>query len=416
MSVELIMPKAGLTMIEGTIGQWTAEEGAFVKKDTPVLEIENEKTTMDVEAKADGILHIAAEPGSVVAVGGVIGLIFESQEEYDSFMADGNTATGDTETAERGRGAAAGFDSQSGPAPAARGGRVRATGLARKLARQEAIDLSLVPGSGPAGRVVAEDVRRYAAEAERGAESSGHTGGIVSPGQAAAPDEIRKIPLSGIRRTIARNMQDSLQNIAQASASVEVDVTELLALHRKLREKEDFAGCRITVNDLLAKATVQMLRKHPLANATFDGAEISSHSSINLSVAVGAEAGLMVPVVRGAEKMTLSQLSGAIRDLAERAKAGMLAHGEQGGGTFTITNVGMYPIDAGTPVINPPQVAIAGFGRTCRKPVIRDGEICARDRMNIFFTFDHRVFDGLEVGRILQDLKEFVENPELMLI
>ncbi|WP_246019668.1 dihydrolipoamide acetyltransferase family protein [Bacilliculturomica massiliensis] len=414
MSVELIMPKAGLTMIEGTVGQWKAEEGTFVKKDDPVLEIENEKTTMDVEAKADGILHIAAQSGSVVAVGGIIGYIFESQEEYGAFTAAGDAPkeeAGDGPKQKTGNEPKAQVSPQSPEPPAEKGGRVRATGLARKLAREENIDLSAVRGSGPAGRVVAEDVRRFAAAA--GAAGVPGCDGSL---EQAEPGEVKRIPLSGIRRTIARNMQDSLQNIAQASASVEVDVTDLLALHRKLREKAEFSGCRITVNDLLAKATVQMLKKHPLANATFDGSEISSYSDVNLSVAVGAEAGLMVPVVKGADKMTLAQLSGAIRELAGRARTGSLVHGEQSGGTFTITNVGMYPIDAGTPVVNPPQVAIAGFGRSCKKPVIRNGEICARDMMNIFFTFDHRVFDGLEVGRILQDLKEYVENPELMLI
>lgn len=419
MSVELIMPKAGLTMIEGTVGRWKAEEGAFVKKDEPILEIENEKTTMDVEAKTDGYLHIAAKTGDVVAVGGVIGYLMETEEEYAAFSAGKGAAAqgkgkGSGDDSEPGHSGHCGqaetkksMEAKNGGGGSASGRRVRATGLAKKMAAQEGIELSQIRGSGPGDRIMAKDVGEFLAMDRQGGAFCQTTQGL---------GEIKKIPLSGIRRTIARNMKNSLLDMAQASAAVEVDATALLALHGRLRAKAELTGCRITVNDLLAKATVEMLKKHPLANATFDGTEISSYTSVNLAIAVGAEAGLMVPVVKNADEMSLTQLSRAIRDLAETARAGKLADGQQSGGTFTITNVGMYPIDLGTPVVNSPQVAIAGFGRCSKKPVVRNDEICIRDMINVFFTFDHRVFDGLEVGRILIDLKEYIEHPELMLI
>ena len=209
-------------------------------------------------------------------------------------------------------------------------------------------------------------------------------------------------------------MYTSLQEMAQCTAAVEVDVTDLLAYRQKLVGQEAFLGCKVTVNDLLCMATVKMLKKHPMANATFDGSMLSVHSSVNLSVAVAAEAGLMVPVVKGADRMGLVELHQAMKDLADRARDKQPRDGDQSNGTFTVSNVGMFPIDWSTPIINPPQVAILGFGRSVKKMAVVGDEPKIRSMMHMFLTFDHRVFDGLEVGRILEDMKTLVENPELI--
>ena len=209
-------------------------------------------------------------------------------------------------------------------------------------------------------------------------------------------------------------MYTSLQEMAQCTAAVEVDVTDLLAYRQKLVGQEAFLGCKVTVNDLLCMATVKMLKKHPMANATFDGSMLSVHSSVNLSVAVAAEAGLMVPVVKGADRMGLVELHQAMKDLADRARDKQLRDGDQSNGTFTVSNVGMFPIDWSTPIINPPQVAILGFGRSVKKMAVVGDEPKIRSMMHMFLTFDHRVFDGLEVGRILEDMKTLIENPELI--
>ena len=289
-------------------------------------------------------------------------------------------------------------------APESGGKRVRITGLARKMAHQNQIPLTELKGTGPNGRIIAQDVKDYLA---------------AKAAPAAAPvrqteDEVKKIPLSGIRKAIARNMYTSLQEMAQCTAAVEVDVTDLLAYRQKLVGQQAFLGCKVTVNDLLCMATVKMLKKHPTANATFDGSMLSVHSSVNLSVAVAAEAGLMVPVVKGADRMGLVELHQAMKDLADRARDKQLRDGDQSNGTFTVSNVGMFPIDWSTPIINPPQVAILGFGRSVKKMAVVGDEPKIRSMMHMFLTFDHRVFDGLEVGRILEDMKTLIENPELI--
>lgn len=412
MSFELVMPRAGLTMVEGTIATWLAAEGSEVKKGDAIMEFENEKNTIEFACTHDGILHITAPEGETVAVGAPIGMVAESKAEYDALCGGSAPAAPAAEAtpASVEAPAAAPVAAPAAPAPAAAdAGRVRATGLAKKMAKQKGVALSAVKGTGPNGRIIAQDILDYL-EAQKNAPAA-------SAAAAAAPDDVvTEIQMTGIRKAIAKNMYNSLQDMAQCTAAVEVDVTELLAYRQKLVENQEYLGCKVTVNDLLAMATVKMLQKHPAANATFDGKILSVHSAVNLSVAVAAEVGLMVPVVKNAERMSLVQLHNAMNDVAVRARDQKLKGGEQGGGTFTISNVGMFPIDWSTPIINPPQVAILGFGRSVKKPVVVGDDIKVRSMMHVFLTFDHRVFDGLEVGRILSDMQKLLEHPELITV
>lgn len=412
MSFELVMPRAGLTMVEGTIATWLAAEGSEVKKGDAIMEFENEKNTIEFACTHDGILHITAPEGETVAVGAPIGMVAESKAEYDALCGGSAPAAPAAEAtpASVEAPAAAPVAAPAAPAPAAAdSGRVRATGLAKKMAKQKGVALSAVKGTGPNGRIIAQDILDYL-EAQKNAPAA-------SAAAAAAPDDVvTEIQMTGIRKAIAKNMYNSLQDMAQCTAAVEVDVTELLAYRQKLVENQEYLGCKVTVNDLLAMATVKMLQKHPAANATFDGKILSVHSAVNLSVAVAAEVGLMVPVVKNAERMSLVQLHNAMNDVAVRARDQKLKGGEQGGGTFTISNVGMFPIDWSTPIINPPQVAILGFGRSVKKPVVVGDDIKVRSMMHVFLTFDHRVFDGLEVGRILSDMQKLLEHPELITV
>jgi pyruvate/2-oxoglutarate dehydrogenase complex dihydrolipoamide acyltransferase (E2) component len=193
-------------------------------------------------------------------------------------------------------------------------------------------------------------------------------------------------------------------------------VTELLALREKFVADQEQLGCKITVNDLLCKMLGKVVAKHPLANATFDGKTLYSHKHVHLSVAVATEDGLMVPVVRNIDTLTLTEINAQIKTLAQKAKDKQLTADEQSGGTFTITNVGMFPIDLATPVINLPQTCICGFGRPRLEPaVLPDGTIGPRQMMNVFLTFDHQVIDGLECGRIFQDIQYDLEHPEMIL-
>ena len=402
MSIELVMPRAGLTMVEGTISSWMVQEGAAVNKGDAIMEYENEKNVITFNCSAAGILHITATEGTTVPVGGPIAVLAESQEEYQALLGGGAPAPA----------AAPATEASSAPA-VAQDSRIKATGYAKKLARENQVQLSAVKGTGPNGRVLAQDVLDHLAKAPAAAPVAAAVPAFVSAGDAAV-DVVTNIPMTGIRKAIANNMYNSLQSMAQCTAAAEIDVTDLLAYRQKLVAQQEFLGCKVTVNDLLSMAVVKMLKKHPLANATFDGKTISSHSSVHLSVAVAAEAGLMVPVVRNADRMSLVQLHNATKDLADRAREKKLHDGEQANGTFTISNVGMFPIDWSTPIINPPQVAIMGFGRAVKKMAVVNDQPAVRSMMTMYLTFDHRVIDGLEVGRIMADMQTLLCNPELI--
>lgn len=411
MSIPVVMPKAGLTMVEGTISEWKVAEGAAVNKGDVLMEYENEKNVIECTALASGLLHITAQEGETVPVGEPIALLAETPEEYAALVG-GASAPAAQEAAS----ASAPAAQKAMPAPAApqSGARIRATGLAKKLARAYGVDLAQVtPSGGPDGRrIVAKDV-----EAFRAAPKAAAPAPMASPAPAAVADEVTAIAWTGVRKTIARNMFNSLQTTAQNTCTCKVDVTELLALRQKLVDDQDELGCRITVNDLLCKMLGKVLLKHPLANATFDGKTVFSHSHVQLSVAVATEDGLMVPVVRNIDTMSLTEINAAIKTLAQQAKDKTLPADAMSGGTFTITNVGMFPIDGGTPVINLPQTAICGFGRPVLEPaVLPDGTIGPRQKMNVFLTFDHQVIDGLECGRIFKDIQYYMEHPEMILV
>jgi pyruvate dehydrogenase complex dihydrolipoamide acetyltransferase long form len=408
MSFELVMPRAGLTMVEGTIASWLAAEGQQVKKGEAIMEFENEKNTIEFNCTHEGILHITAPEGETVAVGAPIGIVAENQAEYDAIC--GAAAPAPAPAAVEQPAAPAPVSAPAAPAAVEDTTRVRATGLAKKMAKQHGVTLSAICGTGPNRRIIAQDVLDYL-EAQKSAPAP-----AAAPAAPAADDVITEIQMTGIRKAIAKNMYGSLQEMAQCTAAVEVDVTELLAYRQKLVDNQEYLGCKVTVNDLLAMATVKMLQKHPTANATFDGKTLFVHSAVNLSVAVAAEVGLMVPVVKNAQRMSLVELHNAMSDVAVRARDQKLKGGEQAGGTFTISNVGMFPIDWSTPIINPPQVAILGFGRAVKKPAVVGEDVKIRSMMHVFLTFDHRVFDGLEVGRIMADLQKLLEHPELITV
>lgn len=417
MSVEIVMPRAGLTMVEGTISEWKVAEGAQVNKGDVLMEYENEKNVIECEALESGVIHLVAKEGETVPVGGVIAVMAADQGEYDALVNGGASAAAAPAAEEKGCArecpTCVHTNAAAPTAPAVTGGRIRATGLAKKLAREAGIDLALVqPSGGPDGtRIVAKDVENYLKAPKPAAAAA-----PVAAAAASVEDEISEIPWTGVRKTIARNMMNSLQSMAQNTCTLEVDCTDLLALREKFVADQEMLGCKITVNDLLCKMLGKVVAKHPLANATFDGKTLYTHKHVHLSVAVATEDGLMVPVVRNIDTLSLTEINAKIKDLAQRAKEKKLDGSEMTGGTFSITNVGMFPIDYGTPVINPPQTCICGFGRPKLKPaVLPDGTIGPRMMMNVFLTFDHQIIDGLECGRIFKDLEYYILHPEMIL-
>ena len=368
--VEIPMPRAGLTMVEGTIAQWKVSEGAEVAKGDVVMEFENEKNTIDYEIVHGGFLHQVVSEGDTVKVGEPIAYVAETKEAYDALVSGGAPAPAGEKGCARECPTCVHTAAPAAAAPAVSSavrtdGHIRASGLAKKMAKEAGIDIRAVSPSGGDG---------------------------------------------------TRIMMNSLQTMAQNTCTLEVDCTDLLALREKYVADQEMLGCKITVNDLLCKMLGKVVAKHPLANATFDGKTLYTHKHVHLSVAVATEDGLMVPVVRNIDTLSLTEINAKIKDLAQRAKEKKLDGSEMTGGTFSITNVGMFPIDYGTPVINPPQTCICGFGRPKLKPaILPDGTVGARMMMNVFLTFDHQVIDGLECGRIFKDLEYYILHPEMIL-
>lgn len=430
---EIFMPKAGMDMKEGRLIRWLKEIGDHVEKDEPIMEIETDKITMEAEAPATGIL-LAKLIGdeTTVPVLQTIGYIGQPGEK----IPDAPIAAADTPAAAPVETAA------ETAAPASKlpvlNGSVAATPYAKKLAAEKGVELAAVTASGPAGEVRASDVLAAAqsgavnatALAKKYAEvngvdlsavsGTGHDGKIrkndVLNAAAPAQREITRIPLTPIRKAIARNMFNSLHSMAQTSDSVESDVTELMALRQRLLAHKDELGTKITINDLLSYAAVKMLKTHPLANASFSDTEILCYPDVNLSMAVATDYGLTSPVVHGADRMSLVELSLAMRDLVVRARDRKLTADDQQGGTFTLTNMGIFPVDNFNPILPTPQSCIIGFGRCVEKPAVYQGQICIRTMMVLSVTYDHRVFDGGEVGSIMKTMKEYLETPELFLV
>ena len=417
--IKFVMPKAGLTMIEGTIAEWLVEEGQEIKKGEAAFSYENEKTTIDCEAPENGFIHIVANVGDVVKVGEPVAYIAKNKEEYEKMLATGSVdkkkeAMCANECSPCARKVAENHAAKIMEdmivKEKSESKRVKSSGLARNIAKNKGVDINLIKGTGPNGRVVAKDVHAYL---EQQTVIQSESKAPVVP---ISTGEVVRTTMTPARKAIASNLRYSIDTMVQASSNTEFDVTELFALREKLVEQQEYLGWKITINDLLVMATVKVLEKHPLLNATFDGEVLTSYPNVNINIAVGAEAGLAIPVVRDADKMTLLELSKALKDIAVRAREGKIRPGEQSGGYFTVSNVGMYPIDFGSPIANAPQVGLFAFGRPRDRLARINGEICDRKMMHVMFIFDHRVFDGLEQGKIMKDLQMYLEHPELMLV
>ena len=403
---EIFMPKAGMDMKEGRLIRWLKDVGDPVELDEPIMEIETDKITMEAEAPATGfLLAKLAENGAVVPVLQTIGWIGPKGAPVPAAPpARGKAAPGPSVPVPVPVPAAPAAAPGMGAAPSFRG-LVAATPYARRLAKEKRIDLAALASDGPvrAGKVLAYSAPAPAAP------------GLPRSAPAAGSREPVHIPLTPARKAIARNMYQSLQTMAQTSDSVEVDVTELTAIRRSLAVCKDQLGVKISINDLLSYAAVRMIRTHPLANATFAESEIVSYPYVNLCTAVATEYGLTSPVVRDADAMNLWELSKAVHDVTKRARDQKLTADDLTGGTFTLTNMGIFPVDNFNPILPAPQSCILGFGRCVEKPAVWDGQICIRTRMVLSVTYDHRVFDGGEVGAIMRTMKEYLENPSLFL-
>jgi pyruvate dehydrogenase E2 component (dihydrolipoamide acetyltransferase) len=402
MATEIKLPRLGQGMESGTIVKWLKSEGDKVEKGEPLYELDTDKVTQEVEADASGVLLKIAVAEGEVPVGRTIAVIGEQGETV--------------EVAEEPRQEAAQRPVRvSGPVEAVRGsrevppveasnGRIKASPLARRIARERGIDLAAVAGTGPEGRVVAEDVERAAAQ------------GAPAPVAAAPeplPQEVEVEQLTSMRKTIARRLTEAWQ-APVFQLGITVDMGRALELRKRLVDMQG-DGVKPTISDLLTKVSAMALMRHRDVNALYKGDAIELYPTANVGIAVAIPHGLVVPVIQGCERKTIAEIAAARAGLVDRARSGKLQQADLDGGTFTISNLGMFGIERFIAVLNPPQVAILAVGSTEEKPVVVDGQVVVRSRLELTLTCDHRAVDGATGAQFLGDVKAFLEEPGLAL-
>ena len=453
MAVELRMLQMDQTMTKGKIGKWLVKEGDTVTEGQPLLEIETDKVVHEQESPTEGVIaQILVEEGTNVPVNALLAVIGAPGEEVARVEAD--TAAAQQEPEEKEPVQPAQPKATLSPTTVA----PKASPAARQLAEKLAIDLTEVTASGPGGRILEGDVQRYIdlrgpvptetarlkasplarrLAKEHGVSLSSITGSgpdgrivrddVLQVSASTAPEiptvempalqqGAEVIAMDGIRGIIAERMTLSVQTNASVTLHTEVDATAFVELRGMLNDKLQAREVSITYTDLLVKVVANALREHPRLNTTLTDEGIHLLPEINIGVAVALEDGLVVPVVRDADKARLSEISTQVKDFAERARSNQLTPGELQGGTFTVTNLGNFGIDAFTPIINPPESAILGVGRILKKPVVHEDEIVVRSMLTLSLTFDHRVVDGAPAAQFLQTVSDCIQDPYLLLV
>jgi pyruvate dehydrogenase E2 component (dihydrolipoamide acetyltransferase) len=401
LATQVIMTKLGLTMKEGTVVNWLKKEGERVEKGEPLLEVETEKISSELEAPASGVLlKITAQKGATVPVSGLLGIIGEPGEDVSSIQ---NNVTKAEISAARPE-----IEVQKPVEAEVSPEKVRISPLARKIAEEQKVDLTKITGTGPDGRIVKEDVLRALGKAETARPS---TPSLSKEGVEVA--EI--IPLVGTRKTIADRLSQSYNSAVHTTVMTEVDMTEASNFRKDLLAKvKDETGISLTYTSMIVKAAALALRQHKIVNSTLEDQEIKILKNVNVGVAVDVEEGLIVPVIRDADQKSLSEIATLLAKLAEKARNRTLTMEEVSAGTFTVTNLGMLGVHTFIPIINPPQAAILGAGTIEDKPVIAKGKIEARSRLNLSLVYDHRIINGAEAARFLQTMKRILENPSAL--
>ena len=417
---EVTMPSMGADMTEGTIAKWLVAEGEKVGRGDKLAEIETDKTVVEMEAYAEGLLRkIIVEEGSLVQVGTVIAYIGDADDEVPEAAAPATEAPKAEEAAPAPAAAAPAPTpapvQQAAPAPApvaaapaVAGGRVKASPIARKIAEEKGIDIAAVTGTGPGGRITKSDVENFTPSP--GFAASGGRSPVVIDGS--------DTPLTSMRQAIARVVVRSKTEAPHYYVTHEIDMGAAMTFRKQLNEALAEAGDRVSVNDLILKAVTNALIKYPKWNSFFDGDKLIGHSSINLGVAIALEEGLIVPAVVGIQDMSLIEISRAVRDLGKRARGdgGSLTQAEMTSGTFGTSNLGMFGTDTFAAIIVPPNAGIIAVGTVKAKPVVRDGEIVVGSMMNATISADHRVGDGAEAAIFLGEFQKNLENPTRLML
>ena len=396
MSTNVIMPALGFDMTEGLLARWLKNEGDPVEKGQAIAEIETEKATVEIEAAAAGILaKIVVRAGETVPVGTVIGVIAGAGERVAATPAPPEAHPPAPAP-------------EAGKAATPSGARVKASPVARKMAEEAALDLSGIKGTGPDGRVLERDVQ--AAIAARPAPESPAVPSGPPPGVPAGPPPGATAPLSRMRQTIARRMTESKTTAPHFYVTVEIDMDEAMKVREQLNRLAPEAE-RISVNDMIVAAAARTLARFPALNASYRDGNLEMHSRVNIGIAVALEDGLIPAVLRDADKKTLRNIAAESRGMTERARANKLRSDDLGGGTFTVSNLGMFDVDEFIAIINPPEAAILAVGAVTRRPVAAAGEVGIASLVKTTLSVDHRVCDGAQAGRFLQEFKKLLENP-----
>ncbi|MBV46236.1 MAG: dihydrolipoamide acetyltransferase [Dehalococcoidia bacterium] len=431
MATELKMPQMGYDMEEGTVVRWLKEEGSAVNRNEAVAEIETDKAIVEFESDSEGVLlKIIAPEGTVVPVGQTIAVIGDEGEETDNISIldlrppeEGKSdptknATPPTEPQE-----STPALSVTKEASEVSTGRILSTPIARRMAEERNIDLSYISGSGPGGRITKNDVENYKPDnsnVEKPAEPSISVAPtsttIVVSNTDSHSKTSEKQPISKMRQQIARVTVKSKTEKPHFYVSADINMTNAMSIRKQINEQLKDDGVRLTVNDLIVKACIQALTKYPKFNAYYEEDGIQYNDKINIAVAIAEEEGLIVPAILDCGEKSLRQVSQMIKDLADRSSNGTLSPQEYSGGTFAISNLGMFDVSSFVAIIHPPQSAVLAVGTVSEKPIVTDGEITVGQVMTATISADHRIVDGAEGAQFLIEVKRLLQSPTSLLV
>ena len=413
---EVTMPSMGADMTEGTIVKWLKAEGDQVGRGDKLAEVETDKTVVEMEAYAEGLLRkIVVSEGSLVQVGAVIAFIGDADDDIPEVATAAPAAEAASEAPAATPAPAAPAPEpvqQAAPAPvavpASQGGRIKASPIARKIAEEKGVDIAAITGTGPGGRITKSDVENFTPS----------PGFAVSGGRSPVVLDGSDTPLSSMRQAIARVTVRSKTEAPHYYVTHEIDMSAAMTFRRQLNEALAEEGDRVSVNDLILMALTKTLIKYPKWNSFFDGDKLIGHPSINLGVAIALDEGLIVPAVIDIQNMSLVEISRAVRDLGKRARGdgGNLTQAELTQGTFGTSNLGMFGTDTFSAIIVPPNAGIIAVGTVKEKPVVRDGKVVVASMMNATISADHRVGDGAEAAVFLGEFQKNLENPARLML
>lgn len=407
-------------MEDGVISKWLKAVGEPVQRGEPLFEVESDKVTTEVEAPTDGVLRqIVVGEGQKIDVGTVLAVIAAPGEATggESAKPAANPASHAATTNGGAKDAGTAVATASAPpaAPAV-AEKIFITPRARKVAQELGVDITLIKGTGPSGRILERDIVAAAPSATVPAAPQPATP-PPAPTPVQPPVVLPSLPLSGIRRTIAERMVRSQQTVAEVTLNAEVDMAEVVKLRGQVSaEWQKLHGFKVTYTEVIVKAVAKALREYPRLNSSLTETGLVEHPEVNVGVAVALDDGLIVPVVRNADGKSLLEIARIVKDLGERARKNQLSRDDLIGGTFTVTNLGTLGVENFTPIINWPECAILGVGRIAERAVVRDGQIVARPTMWLSLTFDHRIVDGAPAAQFLSRVQRLLESPYLLFV